>query len=389
MNANPTPGTSMLGALLVAEGLIAPEQLAACLLLQQYDYSHLPLGQILLRCGYISPENLEHALHLQGAMRDSLNEALEAQMPISADVSVLVIASQPSDVLTALLTRLGASVRYCHIPPDDIESLRPDLVLVQSERVPFCNDLPAWCLVGLLPPGTSRHLYPDAARDDIRKLIERYIRKARDERARHLELEENRQHISELHTLATVTRSISSAATAQDLLGRLMGLVRDLLLVEAATLFRVDTKNNCLVFEVVLGPNQRALTHKTLSIDHGIAGWVARHGEPLIIPDVNHDRRFAVITDHVTGFQTHSMICVPMSVYGKVRGVLQLINKQDGEFTERDLHLLRIIAAFGALALAGKSSLAIRSAAMRERALSEIFGYTHDPVCFGQEGHSL
>jgi hypothetical protein len=45
------------------------------------------------------------------------------------------------------------------------------------------------------------------------------------------------------------------------------------------------------------------------------------------------------------------MLCVPLVALGEVRGVLQLINKLDGEFTESDLSLIRITAAVGGMLL--------------------------------------
>lgn len=369
MNQNVVADTSLLGALLIAEGLVAPEQLAACLLLQQHDYPDLQLGHILLRCGYISRENLEHALELQHSMRDSLSEAIDEQVPIPADLSVLVIAGRRSDVLTSLLTRLGAAVRYSTMVPEDLASSRPDLVLIEASRLQTCAELPDWCLIELLPD-MGRSLLIDSVPASVRKLLERYVLNARTKRAQQRDLAESQQRDLELHALAMVTRAITQAANIEQLLGHLMGLVRDLLLVEAATLFRVDTKNERLVFEVVLGPNQKALAQKTLPLGHGIAGWVVQHGEPLIIPDVRRDQRFACNTDHSTGFQTRSMLCVPLKAFGKIEGVLQLINKQDGEFSQRDLELLRIVAAFGAIALASRPAPAARSAALRERILA-------------------
>jgi GAF domain-containing protein len=42
-------------------------------------------------------------------------------------------------------------------------------------------------------------------------------------------------------------------------------------------------------------------------------------------------------------------LCVPLMAHGQVSGVIQLINKLNGEFNERDLQLLRILAALGSL----------------------------------------
>lgn len=369
MNGDPASGTSLLGALLVSEGLIAPEQLAACQLLQQYDYPHLRLDQILLRCGYISRDSLEHALQLQCAMHDSLAAALETQVPAPAGLDILVIANRPSALLSTFLSRLGATVRYAHRPPHDLQTRRPDLILVEASKLQCYADLPDACLVELLPD-ISWHLQVETIPEGLRKLLERYVEQAREAHNRRHQGDEQQHRDFELRALTLLTRGITETTNVQQLLTHLMCLARDLLLVEAATLFRVDARNERLVFEVVLGPNQSSLTQKTIPLNHGIAGWVVQHGEPLIIPDVRKDRRFAGTMDNSTGFQTRSMLCVPMSAFGRIRGVLQLINKQESEFSERDLQVLRVIASFGALALAGQSSLLLRSAAVRDRVMA-------------------
>lgn len=366
MNGDQSQGTSLLGALLVAEGLIAPEQLAACQLLQQYDYPNLRLDQILIRCGYISREALDQALQLQRLMHDSIAAAVEAQASAPPSLNILIIANRPSSLLSSFFARHGAVVRFAHLPPADLLGNPPDLILVEASKLHCCAALPNELLVEMLPD-VSWFLQDSSIPEGLRRLLERYLQNAQAVRDRRLRGDDALQREFELHALAMITRGISENSAGQEFLHHLVTVARDLLLVEAATLFRVDARNERLVFEVVLGPNQNSLIQKTLPIDHGIAGWVVQHGEPLIIPDVRKDRRFAGTIDNSTGFQTRSMLCVPLSAFGKVRGVLQLINKQEGEFNERDLQLLRTIASFGALALAGQSSLLLRSVAMRNR----------------------
>ena len=64
----------LIGGLLLARQLITREQLDACLLLQAQAYPELPIGQILVRNGYISQMALDHTLGIQADMRSSLNE---------------------------------------------------------------------------------------------------------------------------------------------------------------------------------------------------------------------------------------------------------------------------------------------------------------------------
>ena len=73
--------------------------------------------------------------------------------------------------------------------------------------------------------------------------------------------------------------------------------------------------------------------------DSGIAGWVLRKKEPLIIPDAYADPRFDPTIDAKTGYRTRSIIALPLlDRYGKPLGVFEGINKlDDTPFTTDDL----------------------------------------------------
>ncbi|MBE9546813.1 MAG: HD domain-containing protein, partial [Proteobacteria bacterium] len=80
------------------------------------------------------------------------------------------------------------------------------------------------------------------------------------------------------------------------------------------------------------------------SIDQGIAGKVAMTGETIISNDVYNDSRFDSGIDSKTGYTTRSMICVPIYNYdGDMIGVGQILNKENGDFTEEDVGQLNLL----------------------------------------------
>ncbi|WP_291315057.1 sensor domain-containing diguanylate cyclase [Desulfuromonas sp.] len=84
----------------------------------------------------------------------------------------------------------------------------------------------------------------------------------------------------------------------------------------------------------------------------GIAGWVAKHGEPVLVNDVQKDPRFAREVDRAVSFSTHSVVCVPIKSKERSLGVIQLINPLgEGEFGKADLSILSSIADFVAIAI--------------------------------------
>ena len=88
-----------------------------------------------------------------------------------------------------------------------------------------------------------------------------------------------------------------------------------------------------------------------VKVGEGIAGWVAQTGEPTIVNDTSKDPRFARRFDASTQFQTKSVLCAPLISRGRTIGVVQVINKQGGKFTQGDLELLLTLVEPCAIAI--------------------------------------
>ena len=120
----------------------------------------------------------------------------------------------------------------------------------------------------------------------------------------------------------------------------------------ASSLFLLDQDKQELCFQFISGPVKGLLKEATLGTENGIAGWVAQHGEPLIVNNVREDQRFCEDIDEITGFVTNSILCVPLAVRDRVLGVIEVLNKADGsDFIEQDLHTLKAVAATAAVAI--------------------------------------
>jgi signal transduction histidine kinase len=120
----------------------------------------------------------------------------------------------------------------------------------------------------------------------------------------------------------------------------------------ASTLMLLDEETGELVFSVPTGPKSDELMDFRLPPGKGIAGWVAENEQHLLIPDVKKDKRFYEKTDEMSGFETKSILCVPLKAKSKMIGVLEVINKIDNtSFTEEDAMLLNIFANQAAVAI--------------------------------------
>jgi GAF domain-containing protein len=92
--------------------------------------------------------------------------------------------------------------------------------------------------------------------------------------------------------------------------------------------------------------------HFKIPKDHGVAGWVYCNNTPVIINNAYEDPRFYPEVDKNTGFQTRSILCVPLiNRSNACIGTLQVLNKKTGDFTDDDRELLTYVANYVSIAL--------------------------------------
>ena len=165
------------------------------------------------------------------------------------------------------------------------------------------------------------------------------------ERIRNLE-----RRVEELAVLNEMSTTLSSTLDLDEVLTLIMERINAALKVEAGSLLLIDETGE-LVFQIALGKKAEGVKPFRLPMGQGIVGHVAQSGEPLMISDAQKDPRHYKEVDITTDFLTRSILCVPMVVKGKVIGVIEIMNKLEGDFTESDLTLLNSIATYAAIAI--------------------------------------
>jgi GAF domain-containing protein len=167
--------------------------------------------------------------------------------------------------------------------------------------------------------------------------------------------EQNRalhRYMDALQDLYLATQRITSEKNLLDLLDEILYDAMVVLRAEDGSLLLVDEETDELVFAVVHGDIRGELRGYRIGGDIGIAGWVATEGEPAIVDHPSQDWRFSPQIDEAFGFVTRSILCVPMLTRGKLVGVIELLNKYNGnKFIETDATLLSILAHVAATAL--------------------------------------
>ena len=129
--------------------------------------------------------------------------------------------------------------------------------------------------------------------------------------------------------------------TVLDHLTRLtIEMVSEVMNARIASLMLVDEERDELYIQAARGLREEIVCGTRVRMDDSIAGWVARHGTPLLITNVEEDTRFGE-RRNAHQYETKSLLSVPVKIEGRVVGVININNKIScTPFTEDDQTLL-------------------------------------------------
>ncbi|MBN1285597.1 MAG: GAF domain-containing sensor histidine kinase [Anaerolineae bacterium] len=153
--------------------------------------------------------------------------------------------------------------------------------------------------------------------------------------------------------LMEISRQLNSTLELKALLQAIIEAATELTDTEVASILLIDPASGELRFEAGINPSSKvSLETFVVPMEGSIAGWIVRHGEPVLIEDVaNHPSHFSQI-DSATDFSTRNMLGVPLRTHDKTTGALEAINKRnDGAFSEDDVNTLTALAAQAAVAI--------------------------------------
>jgi phosphoserine phosphatase RsbU/P len=157
--------------------------------------------------------------------------------------------------------------------------------------------------------------------------------------------------VDALKRIIEITALLNSTLNLDELLDRILVSAAELIGTETSSLLLVDEETGDLSIHIATGPTSEEATRKQVPSGKGIAGWVVEHGEPAVVESVRDDERFYSDMDAATGFETRSMLALPLKVRGETIGVAELINKRDGGFTDDDMELASALVDQAAIAI--------------------------------------
>lgn len=147
-----------------------------------------------------------------------------------------------------------------------------------------------------------------------------------------------------LRTIFGYINKIANERDVEKLLIMLADMGRDLVTADRCTVWLIDHKREILWSKVAHG-----IDRIEIGLDKGIAGYVANHGEPLIINNAYQDERFDKNVDKRTGYRTRNILALPIrGSSGDLIGVYQAINKLTpaAKFSDTDKEHLLLAATY-------------------------------------------
>jgi signal transduction histidine kinase/DNA-binding response OmpR family regulator len=184
-------------------------------------------------------------------------------------------------------------------------------------------------------------------------VIEQVLQRQRLIEERQQALEALKQRNRDLSLLNEVGQLLTATLELQQVTDRLLQAATEIVDAESSAVWLWDEElEGWLICRGTLQQGQEyPLFNLRLCPGQGVAGWVAEKGKSASVPYAPDDPRFTPDIDARTGFNTTSLLAVPLRVRDAVIGVLEVVNKRGGAFDEHDLSLIETLASSGASAI--------------------------------------
>lgn len=177
------------------------------------------------------------------------------------------------------------------------------------------------------------------------------------------------EELRQRQALNQITRRLTSSLDPERVIELIVEQAPVLLNAEESSLLLLDEQTGELEFRYAAGPAGHRLLGQRLPAGKGVAGYVVSSGQPTIVNDTQSDGRFYRSVDGDSGFQTRSILAVPLRGIDGVKGVIEVLNRHDNApFVEDDRALLEALADQAMIALENARRFASVDRALARRA---------------------
>ena len=157
-------------------------------------------------------------------------------------------------------------------------------------------------------------------------------------------------HIAQLNMLKTIWSKVKPEDKEDQIITYLMRMVHNSLDSCATSLMLFNDNKHEHYFKFATGPESQKLNRVNVGRQSGIASWIQQKAKPIVVNNPVKNADLYSRLDNATGFKTKAVVGVPLIFEGKVKGVIEALNKKDeSNFTKDDLNTLIDIANMAAI----------------------------------------
>lgn len=151
--------------------------------------------------------------------------------------------------------------------------------------------------------------------------------------------------------LIEISRDLASTLDLDTLLDDIVRASADITYAEAASILLYDDTARQLYFQVATNIDEPTMRGLVIPLEKSIAGWIVTNRKSVRIEDAHKDERFFSDVEQMIGYSTKSLLGIPLITKNKVVGVLEVVNKKRGKFTDPDESMLTVLGAQAAVAI--------------------------------------
>ena len=151
--------------------------------------------------------------------------------------------------------------------------------------------------------------------------------------------------------LIEISRDLASTLDLDTLLADIVRASADITKAEAASILLYDDTARQLYFQIATNIDEPTMRGLIVPLDKSIAGWIVTNRQSVRIDDAHKDERFFGDVDQTIDYSTKSLLGIPLITKNKVVGVLEVVNKKRGKFTDPDESMLTVLGAQAAVAI--------------------------------------
>ena len=165
-------------------------------------------------------------------------------------------------------------------------------------------------------------------------------------------------NLLDLLVFHNVARALTSSLDRDAILRAIMQQMEQFFKPETWSLLLLDEGRKELYYAVAVGHTEADLASLRVPVGRGLAGWVAEHGESLIVPEVSQDPRFDLNFSAPSGknnagrpSRVRSAICMPLRSRLRTLGVIELLNCRLDSLSDYTISFLHVLCDYAAIAI--------------------------------------